>query len=142
MRITAAVTEENVGGIARRLASLGPAVGQVLGEAVIRSSEPYVPYRTGRLASSVTLEVGDDGTCAVRWTAPYAAECYYADRTFSRRIHPLATARWFEAAKASDCPAWIAAAQEAVNGGGGAGGGPNENGGIQNNTGGRMAWKY
>ena len=58
------------------------------------------------------------------------------------RIHPLATARWFEAAKASDGPAWIAAAQEAVNGGGGAGGGPNENGGIQNNTGGRMAWKY
>lgn len=136
MRITAAVTQDSISGIARRMTVLGPAVGRALGEAVIRSSEPYVPYRTGRLASSVTLDVGEDGAGEVRWTAPYAQECYVASRPFSKKVHPLATARWFEAAKAADGPLWIAAAQEAV----GRGAGSNENGGIGKD--GTTLWKF
>lgn len=38
-----------------------------LGKAVLASCEPYVPYRTGRLARSGTASGG-----IVSWTAPYA----------------------------------------------------------------------
>ncbi|MBO7404240.1 MAG: hypothetical protein J6V24_04700 [Clostridia bacterium] len=135
MKVTVEEVRADLDGITRRIAAIGPAVGRALGEAVIASSEPYVPWRTGRLASSVTLNVREDGTGEVRWTAPYAEECYYASRPFSRRIHPLATARWFEAAKAADSPAWIAAAQGAVKTGASA----HENGGLRKD--GRTAWK-
>ena len=135
MRVTVEDVRTDLYGITRRIAAIGPAIGRAVGEAVIASSEPYVPYRTGRLASSVTLDVREDGTGEVRWTAPYAEECYYAARPFSRRVHPLATARWFEAAKAADGPAWIAAAEGALHAAG-----ANENGGIRKD--GRTAWKY
>ena len=140
MKITAAVAGNDLGAIAKRLADLGPAVGQTVGEAVIRSSEPYVPYRTGRLASSVSLTVRDGGA-EVRWDAPYAAECYAAARPFGKKFHPLATARWFEAAKAADGPQWIAVAQAAVGAelAKGAKGAKNENGGIGKD--GRTLWK-
>ena len=80
-----------------------PAAVRVLGEAVRSSCDPYVPYRTGRLANSAVLESSGDGTGAsLTWTAPYASECYYASRAFNQKIHPHACAHWFEAAKAAD----------------------------------------
>lgn len=72
-----------------------------LGKAVLASCDPYVPYRTGRLARSGTASGG-----IVSWTAPYAHDCYYANRPFRREVHPLAVAGWFEAAKAVDLEIW------------------------------------
>ena len=88
-----------------------PAAVRVLGEAVRSSCDPYVPYRTGRLANSAVLESSGDGTGAsLTWTAPYASECYYASRAFNQKIHPHACAHWFEAAKAADLTLWEEAA--------------------------------
>ena len=74
---------------------------QALRQAVLTSSTPYVPYRTGALSNSGT--VTEDG---VVWTADYAQKCYYAKRPFSKTHHPLAQAGWFEAAKAVDLDTW------------------------------------
>ena len=83
-----------------------------LGKAVLASCEPYVPYRTGRLARSGTASGG-----IVSWTAPYAHDCYYAQRPFRREKHPLATAGWFEAAKAVDRDVWQRAVVDAFGNG-------------------------
>lgn len=82
-----------------------------LGRAVLTSCEPYVPYRTGELARSGTASGG-----IISWSAPHAHDCYYAQRPFRREKHPLATAGWFEAAKAVDLAVWRRAAAEAFGG--------------------------
>ena len=46
---------------------------KLLAEEVARLSEPYIPQKTGNLADSVRVEAD-----AVSYTAPYAAEAYYA----------------------------------------------------------------
>lgn len=78
---------------------------RALETAVLESCEPYVPFRTGELCRSGHAS-GTGYTGSVTWSAPHAAECYYASRSFGRRIHPHATARWFEAAKAADLESW------------------------------------
>lgn len=87
------------------------AAGQILRQAVLASSTPYVPYRTGNLAGSggVTEE-------GVVWTADYARKCYYAKTPFSKEKHPLAQAGWFEAAKAVDLELWRQTAANALTG--------------------------
>ncbi len=73
--------------------------------AVLKSCEPYVPYRTGELCRSGHTAVnGDQGS--VVWSAAHASECYYASRSFGKKYHPHATSRWFEAAKAADLEQW------------------------------------
>ena len=81
-----------------------------LGAAVLASCTPYVPYRTGALCRSGKVLTGG----IVSWTAPYAHDCYYAARPFSREKHPLATAGWFEAAKAVSLDEWRQAAARAI----------------------------
>lgn len=85
----------------------------VLSNAVVRTSDPFVPYHTGNLARSVTVGEGE-----IRYTAPYAAECYYATRPFNQKKHPRATAHWFEAAKAVSLGEWCAAVVSAIAKGG------------------------
>ena len=78
-------------------------------QAVIRSCEPFVPYRTGELCrSAVPMGTGADGR--IVYTAPHAALCYYAERPFSKKVHPQACAHWFEAAKSADLAKWKEAA--------------------------------
>ncbi len=90
-----------------------PSASRRLQEAVIASCDPFVPYRTGELCrSAVPMGSGEDGM--VVYTAPHAALCYYAERPFSKKVHPQACAHWFEAAKAADLAKWIAAAASAL----------------------------
>jgi hypothetical protein len=80
--------------------------------AVLASSEPYVPYRTGKLCESGHVRSERDGAVVV-WDVSYAKECYEAHRPFSREVHPLATARWVEAARATDGEVWEKTARKA-----------------------------
>ena len=78
-----------------------------LAEEVVRSCEPYVPYRTGWLMRCVRIEPETASSRRIVYYADYASECYHADHPFSKKRHPLATARWFEAAKSTDLSEWI-----------------------------------
>lgn len=71
---------------------------------VLEDCGQYVPYRSGYLCS--TGHTTGDGY--VIWDAPYASECYYAERAFSKKHHPLACAHWFEAAKSAHIREWEA----------------------------------
>lgn len=57
---------------------------------VLRRSEPYVPYGTGRLAASGTAAGGE-----VSWRAPYAAAQYYSAAGTNGKRGPY----WFERMK-------------------------------------------
>ncbi|MBQ9428614.1 MAG: hypothetical protein IJU41_03610 [Clostridia bacterium] len=59
-----------------------------------RLCSPYVPMRTGTLMSNVEITPEH-----LRYKAPYAARMYYGEGfNFRRDKHPLATAKWDEAA--------------------------------------------
>lgn len=106
--------------LAEQLGKNLPAAVRKLEAAVLRSSEPFVPYRTGRLCASghasenIRLS-GSGAEGEVSWDAPYASQCYTAEWRFGRQHHPLACARWFEAAKAAELPLWIDAVRNTVN---------------------------
>lgn len=96
-------------GLEKILSAGIPAASVRLQREVIRSCEPFVPYRTGELCrSAVPMGTGEDGR--IVYTAPHAALCYYAERPFSKKVHPQACARWFEAAKSADLAKWKEAA--------------------------------
>lgn len=100
-------------GIGNVLLARIPSASRQLQQAVINSCDPFVPYRTGELCrSAVPMGSGTDGT--VVYTAPHAALCYYAERPFSRKVHPQACAHWFEAAKAADLAKWVNTAAGAL----------------------------
>lgn len=100
-------------GIGEALLSRIPTAEEKLRGAVIKSCEPYVPYRTGELCRSAVSEgTGSDGR--VVYTASHAALCYYASRPFSKKAHPLACAHWFEAAKSADLDSWISTVASAL----------------------------
>ena len=77
-----------------------------LADEVLASSEEFVPYRTGRLMRSGHVEEKSSSHSAVVYSASYASECYYATHPFSKKKHPKATARWFEAAKSAYLDRW------------------------------------
>lgn len=105
-------------GIGNALLARVPSAARQVQEAVIASCEPFVPYRTGELCrSAVPMGSGMDGM--VVYTAPHASLCYYAERPFSKKVHPQACAHWFEAAKAADLAKWIGTAASALSGSGG-----------------------
>ena len=119
MRIVETAHTFSLSGVGRSILENLPFAARALAEAVAASSDPYVPYRTGRLAKSAVIEQDGEGPAArVCWTAPYAAECYRAERPFRKTVHPLATARWFEAAKSADAGLWRDLAAEALLAGG------------------------
>lgn len=78
----------------------GGKVQQAIDNAVVRYSDPYVPYRTGRLANSAFTQ-SQIGNGKIVYNAPYARKVYY-DPTcrFNRQVHPLAGGYWFERMKA------------------------------------------
>ncbi len=107
------ITVQSTGNVGREIVSRVPAAVRQVEAAVLRSCDPYVPYRTGNLLrSGYATGAGTRGE--VIYSAPYARECYYADRPFNKKHHPRATARWFEAAKAADLASWIRAAAEGL----------------------------
>lgn len=55
---------------------------------------PYIPFKTGALAS--TYSIGENG---ITFKVPYALRQYTGDNfNFSKEQHPLAQARWGEVA--------------------------------------------
>lgn len=80
---------------------------KALAERVAADCAPYVPCKTGELAGSVRVEEG-----AVEWTAPHARRVYYGEGLrFETGVNRLATARWFEMAKAVHGEEWVRYAQ-------------------------------
>ena len=107
--------ETDLSGIEKKISERKEMTVRALEGAVISSCDPYVPYNTGRLCSSAHPSgSGDIGE--VTYSADYAAVCYYANREFSKKKHPLATAQWFEAAKISDIEKWIYVAKGCLGG--------------------------
>lgn len=89
-------------GIIKEVEKKQKAANPKLCEIVLSSCEEYVPYKTGKLCSS-----GKAGDESVKWTAEYARKCYYGCGEFSKKTHPKATSKWFEAAKSSSLDLWI-----------------------------------
>ena len=55
---------------------------------------PYIPFKTGALASTIHIE--DDG---IHFAMAYARRLYFGDNfNFSKEQHPLAQAHWGEVA--------------------------------------------
>lgn len=73
---------------------------------------PYVPFDTGTLAESVNISAD-----CIEYRAPYASSVYSQNRNFRKDKHPLATARWDEAAEPTQKPKLIEALQAYVDSG-------------------------
>ena len=72
--------------------------------------DAYVPYDTGALAGSACVTEG-----AVVYSAPYARFVYYGGGLrFRTDRHPMATAGWFEAAKAVHLEQWVQGARASM----------------------------
>lgn len=83
---------------------------------VLKDCDEYVPMRTGNLRNS-GIRGTNIGSGKVIYNAPYASECYYSKRTFSKDKHPKATSAWFEKAKAVNKNKWIKGATGQITGG-------------------------
>ena len=84
---------------------------------VLRCSSPYVPMRSGRLDRSG--QAGTKiGSGTVKWNAVYAKYQYYGiSFHHSTDKHPLASAQWFEKAKAVHRADWISGVEKIIKGG-------------------------
>ena len=89
--------------VMRRIAGNIPDARRALCEAVLRSAEPYVPYKTGYLMSTGGVIRDLSG---VTYGAPYASRMYYHDGSFSKRVHRLAGPRWVERAADASFGEW------------------------------------
>ena len=73
---------------------------------------PYVPWDTGALYRQVEISPAE-----IWHTVSYAERMYEGGYDFRKDVHPLATGRWDEAAKAARLPLLVAAMQEYVDAG-------------------------
>lgn len=105
----------------------------IVGQQVIKDTEPFVPALTG----SLTIRTRLDGNKII-YPGPYARFLYYGkvmvdpqtgstfapkggtkvltdrDLVFSKAMHPQAQSHWFEASKAQNLDKWIRVAEKAV----------------------------
>lgn len=77
-----------------------------------RLYDPYVPYRTGTLANTVTITPGQ-----IEHTVPYAAYIYNGNFRFRKDQHPKASRRWDKAAEPTQKPKLIHSMQAYVDSG-------------------------
>jgi len=96
----------NAGGLVDYLKS--PDAARIVAETAAERMDPFVPMKTGRLASSASAAVeGGDGV--VRYPVGYAGQVYHGDGwRFSRERHPLASSHWDRAMIAAGGGAFIA----------------------------------
>lgn len=101
--------EMDTGAVLARMQGHKARAQAALDAAVLRDCAPYVPRRTGQLVGSGRSEAG-----AVVYDAPHARRVYYGNgMRFSRAHSPLASAQWFEKAKAAHGAQWVEEARAA-----------------------------
>lgn len=84
------------------------AATKALGDAVLESSTPYVPYDTGATTKSGKVTMDGDTKALITWDTKYSRYIYYGtSMNFQKTHHPKARAQWFEGAKAVDLAAWV-----------------------------------
>ena len=101
----------NTAKVAKRMEGIGGKALLWLKNEVAKDSEPFVPLRSGILTRSVmaSIRTPDD---ALIYNTIYARRMYYGDHyAFRRDVHPQASARWFEKAKAIHKPKWLKGVQ-------------------------------
>ena len=82
---------------------------------VLKDSDQYVPFRTGKLAQSGIIGTVI-GSGKVIYNAPYARRLYYGNHNFNKSKHPQASSQWFEKAKAANKKKWLNGAEKIVKG--------------------------
>lgn len=82
--------------MARKIQPGGP-VQKFIDSEVIRTSEPYVPFRDGTLASSATRNTSL-GSGNVIYQTPYARRLYYNPQ-YNFSGAPIRGGKWFERMK-------------------------------------------
>lgn len=133
MAVTFAMHFGGIEAIKDKLAESCTRAESIVGQQVIKDTEPFVPALTG----SLTIRTRLDGNKII-YPGPYARFLYYGkvmvdpqtgstfapkggtkvltnrDLVFSKAMHPQAQSHWFEASKAQNLDKWIRIAEKAV----------------------------
>lgn len=133
MAVTFAMHFGGMEAIKDKLAESCTRAESIVGQQVIKDTEPFVPALTG----SLTIRTRLDGKKII-YPGPYARFLYYGkvmvdpqtgstfapkggtkvltnrDLVFSKAMHPQAQSHWFEASKAQNLDKWIRIAEKAV----------------------------
>lgn len=133
MSVTFAMHFGGMEAIKDKLAESCTRAESIVGQQVIKDTEPFVPALTG----SLTIRTRLDGNKII-YPGPYARFLYYGkvmvdpqtgstfapkggtkvltnrDLVFSKAMHPQAQSHWFEASKAQNLDKWIRIAEKAV----------------------------
>lgn len=133
MAVTFAMHFGGMEAIKDKLAESCTRAESIVGQQVIKDTEPFVPALTG----SLTIRTRLDGNKII-YPGPYARFLYYGkvmvdpqtgstfapkggtkvltnrDLVFSEAMHPQAQSHWFEASKAQNLDKWIRIAEKAV----------------------------
>ena len=133
MAVTLAMHFGGMEAIKDKLAESCTRAESIVGQQVIKDTEPFVPALTG----SLTIRTRLDGNKII-YPGPYARFLYYGkvmvdpqtgstfapkggtkvltnrDLVFSKAMHPQAQSHWFEASKAQNLDKWIRIAEKAV----------------------------
>lgn len=133
MAVTFAMHFGGMEAIKDKLAESCTRAESIVGQQVIKDTEPFVPALTG----SLTIRTRLDGNKII-YPGPYARFLYYGkvmvdpqtgstfapkggtkvltnrDLVFSNALHPQAQSHWFEASKAQNLDKWIRIAEKAV----------------------------
>lgn len=133
MAVTFAMHFGGLEAIKDKLAESCTRAESIVGQQVIKDTEPFVPALTG----SLTIRTRLDGNKII-YPGPYARFLYYGkvmvdpqtgstfapkggtkvltnrDLVFSKAMHPQAQSHWFEASKAQNLDKWIRIAEKAV----------------------------
>lgn len=133
MTVTFAMHFGGMEAIKDKLAESCTRAESIVGQQVIKDTEPFVPALTG----SLTIRTRLDGNKII-YPGPYARFLYYGkvmvdpqtgstfapkggtkvltnrDLVFSKAMHPQAQSHWFEASKAQNLDKWIRIAEKAV----------------------------
>ena len=133
MAVTFAMHFGGMEAIKDKLAESCTRAESIVGQQVIKDTEPFVPALTG----SLTIRTRLDGNKII-YPGPYARFLYYGkvmvdpqtgstfapkggtkvltnrDLVFSKAMHPQAQSHWFEASKAQNMEKWVRVADKAV----------------------------
>lgn len=133
MAVTFAMHFGGMEAIKDKLAESCTRAESIVGQQVIKDTEPFVPALTG----SLTIRTRLDGNKII-YPGPSARFLYYGkvmvdpqtgstfapkggtkvltnrDLVFSKAMHPQAQSHWFEASKAQNLDKWIRIAEKAV----------------------------